>query len=207
MSKISGLGYGHGRGMGQWGAYGYASIYGWSYQQILAHYYGGTTLGTLPSPEPDITVHLLELDGHNTIASSADGAQLVAAWTGATPVAAPAFEVTSSGGTQSVYSGPELRRPVAARRHHFGARDDSRCATRDEPATSRRDRQFRAASLPPGPRPTGVPGRFCRPDERPDPERAAPGGLLGRGRASGVTTHLGGFWWRGGPRGPGGGSS
>jgi SpoIID/LytB domain protein len=109
--EISGLGYGHGRGMGQWGAYGYASMYGWSYQQILAHYYGGTTLGTLPSPEPDITVHLLELDGHNTIASSDDGAQLVATWTGATPVAAAAFEVTSSGGTQSVYSGPSCAGP------------------------------------------------------------------------------------------------
>ena len=109
--EISGFGYGHGRGMGQWGAYGYASMYGWSYQQILEHYYGGTTLGTLPSPEPDITVHLLELDGHNTIASSADGAQLVATWTGATPVAASALEVTSSGGTQSVYSGPGCSGP------------------------------------------------------------------------------------------------
>ena len=102
-------------------------MYGWSYQQILAHYYGGTTLGTLPSPEPDITVHLLELDGHNTIASSDDGAQLVATWTGATPVAAPAFEVTSSGGTQSVYSGPSCCRSVAARRDHLGVGDDSQC--------------------------------------------------------------------------------
>ena len=109
--EISGLGYGHGRGMGQWGAYGYASMYGWGYQQILAHYYGGTTLGTLPSPEPDITVHLLELDGHNTIASSDDGGLVVATWTGATPVAAPAFEVTSSGGTLSVYSGPSCAGP------------------------------------------------------------------------------------------------
>ena len=101
--KISGFGYGHGRGMGQWGAYGYASMYGWSYQQILEHYYGGTTLGTLPSPETDITVHILEFDGHNTIASSDDGGQVVATWAGGTPVAAPAFEVTSSGGT--VYQG------------------------------------------------------------------------------------------------------
>ncbi|MGD0808946.1 MAG: SpoIID/LytB domain-containing protein [Acidimicrobiales bacterium] len=109
--KISGLGFGHGRGMGQWGAYGYASMYNWSYQQILGHYYGGTTLGTLPSPEPDITVHITELDGHNTIATSADGAELVAAWGGSTPVAAPAFEVTSSGGTQSVFSGQSCAGP------------------------------------------------------------------------------------------------
>ncbi len=128
--------------MGQWGAYGYASMYGWSYQQILAHYYGGTTLGTLPSPEPDITVHLLELDGHNTIASSDDGAQLVATWTGATPVAAAGFRGNQFRGHPIGLLRAELRRPVAARRHHLGARDDSQCTTRDEPATSGRDRQL-----------------------------------------------------------------
>ncbi len=42
---ISGGGFGHGIGMSQYGAYGYA-LHGWSYQQILAHYYTGTTLGT-----------------------------------------------------------------------------------------------------------------------------------------------------------------
>ncbi|MEV0947124.1 SpoIID/LytB domain-containing protein [Rhodococcus sp. NPDC049939] len=44
---ISGHGNGHGRGMGQWGAYGYAKDHGWAAERILAHYYGGTTLGTL----------------------------------------------------------------------------------------------------------------------------------------------------------------
>ena len=92
--------------MGQWGAYGYASMYGWSYQQILAHYYGGTTLGTMPSPEPDITVHLPELDGHNTIASSAGGGQVVATWAGGARLSAPAFEVTSSGGKRPFSPGP-----------------------------------------------------------------------------------------------------
>ena len=38
-------GYGHGVGMSQWGAVGYASN-GWSYQQILQHYYPGTSLTT-----------------------------------------------------------------------------------------------------------------------------------------------------------------
>jgi SpoIID/LytB domain protein len=42
---ITGHGYGHGRGMGQYGAYGYA-MKGWTYQSIVSHYYGGTTLGT-----------------------------------------------------------------------------------------------------------------------------------------------------------------
>ena len=38
-------GYGHGVGMSQWGAVGYANN-GWTYQQILQHYYPGTTLTT-----------------------------------------------------------------------------------------------------------------------------------------------------------------
>ena len=41
---VSGHGWGHGLGLSQWGAYGYAE-HGWTYDQILAHYYTGTTLG------------------------------------------------------------------------------------------------------------------------------------------------------------------
>ena len=41
---VSGRGWGHGVGMAQWGAYGYAQQ-GWSYDDILAHYYKGTTIG------------------------------------------------------------------------------------------------------------------------------------------------------------------
>jgi stage II sporulation protein D len=41
---FSGHGWGHGLGMSQWGAYGYAQ-HGWTYDRILAHYYTGTTLG------------------------------------------------------------------------------------------------------------------------------------------------------------------
>jgi stage II sporulation protein D len=44
---VSGHGWGHGLGMSQWGAYGYAK-HGWTYEQILAHYYSGTTLGPAP---------------------------------------------------------------------------------------------------------------------------------------------------------------
>ena len=45
---IAGGGYGHGVGMSQEGALGYAE-HGFSYQQILAHYYTGTSLGTAPA--------------------------------------------------------------------------------------------------------------------------------------------------------------
>jgi stage II sporulation protein D len=41
---FTGHGWGHGLGLSQWGAYGYAK-HGWSYDRILAHYYPGTTLG------------------------------------------------------------------------------------------------------------------------------------------------------------------
>ena len=54
---ISGRGWGHGVGMSQWGAYGYAK-HGVSYDRILAHYYPGTKL--TPSPVPRINVLLVE---------------------------------------------------------------------------------------------------------------------------------------------------
>jgi len=44
---VSGHGFGHGVGMGQYGAYGYA-LHGRDYRFILAHYYQGTTIGTAP---------------------------------------------------------------------------------------------------------------------------------------------------------------
>jgi stage II sporulation protein D len=42
---FTGHGWGHGLGLSQWGAYGYAK-HGWTYDRILTHYYTGTTLGT-----------------------------------------------------------------------------------------------------------------------------------------------------------------
>ncbi len=47
--EISGRGWGHGRGLGQYGALGYAENYGWGSEQILDHFYSGTTAGTVPS--------------------------------------------------------------------------------------------------------------------------------------------------------------
>ena len=52
-ASISGQGWGHGIGMGQWGALGYAigqdnGDGNWTYQQIVNHYYGPATLGNLP---------------------------------------------------------------------------------------------------------------------------------------------------------------
>jgi stage II sporulation protein D len=45
---ISGHGWGHGIGMSQYGAYGYA-LHGWTYDRIIKHYYTGTTIGKAPA--------------------------------------------------------------------------------------------------------------------------------------------------------------
>jgi SpoIID/LytB domain protein len=58
---FTGHGWGHGRGMGQYGALGYAVDHGWGWEQILNHFYGGTTLGDAGNPE--MTVELLGLNG------------------------------------------------------------------------------------------------------------------------------------------------
>jgi len=67
---LVGHGFGHGRGMGQFGSLGYA-LKGWGYEQILDHYYGGTKMGTLP--DGDITVQLTKFDGVDVIVSQENG--------------------------------------------------------------------------------------------------------------------------------------
>src|SRR5690349_20892157 len=44
---LTGHGWGHGIGLSQYGALGYAQ-HRWAYDAILAHYYTGTTLSALP---------------------------------------------------------------------------------------------------------------------------------------------------------------
>ena len=46
---VTGHGWGHGVGMSQWGAYGYAR-HGWKYRRILSHYYPGTKMGRVGEP-------------------------------------------------------------------------------------------------------------------------------------------------------------
>ena len=54
---IRGAGFGHGVGMSQYGAYGYAQ-HGWTAAQILAHYYSGTALGTT-DPARQVRIQLV----------------------------------------------------------------------------------------------------------------------------------------------------
>lgn len=67
---VSGHGWGHGLGMSQWGAYGYAK-HGWTFDRILGHYYSGTTLG----PAKVSTVRVLLASAKKTTIES------TAAWT------------------------------------------------------------------------------------------------------------------------------
>jgi stage II sporulation protein D len=48
LFTLGGHGWGHGIGMSQYGALGYAQ-HGWTHQQILQHYFTGTTIGQLPA--------------------------------------------------------------------------------------------------------------------------------------------------------------
>jgi stage II sporulation protein D len=63
---ISGHGWGHGLGLSQYGAYGYA-LHGWKYDRILLHYYTGTTIGQAPVKR--VRVLLVPSAGNATIAS------------------------------------------------------------------------------------------------------------------------------------------
>ena len=64
---FSGHGWGHGVGMSQYGAYGYAQ-HGSTYDQILAHYYPGTTLGAATAK----SIRVLLADKKKKLTISAD---------------------------------------------------------------------------------------------------------------------------------------
>lgn len=93
--SVAGHGFGHGRGLSQWGAYGYAADYGWSYQQILDHYYGGTTPGSVANTP--ITVRLMAMDGVNEIVVSS-AAEFYLAGTVRVPAGTAAHLVRTTGG-------------------------------------------------------------------------------------------------------------
>ncbi|MBV8257139.1 MAG: SpoIID/LytB domain-containing protein [Actinobacteria bacterium] len=59
---FNGHGWGHGVGMSQYGAFGMAQN-GYTLQQILQHYYPGTTIG----PAPQTTIRVLLADGKKTL--------------------------------------------------------------------------------------------------------------------------------------------
>jgi hypothetical protein len=66
---FSGRGWGHGVGLCQVGAYGMA-VRGHGYRDILAHYYTGTRLGSLPSTAAAASVAMRELAAYATAAGA-----------------------------------------------------------------------------------------------------------------------------------------
>src|SRR5579859_5212900 len=71
---IQGGGYGHGIGMSQYGAYGYA-LHGADYRSILEHYYQGTSIGTT-SPSQIVKVLLATGQASFSGATAAGGKKL-----------------------------------------------------------------------------------------------------------------------------------
>ncbi|MFV0526360.1 MAG: SpoIID/LytB domain-containing protein [Acidimicrobiales bacterium] len=121
---ITGRGWGHGRGLSQYGAYGYARDHGWSSAQILDHYYGGTSGGPAPANGPvnpsAIRVELRSVrDRHTEVALTSgaiklvglDGADLGTFGDGAVRIrwATSRFEVDVATPTSSTNCGPNWR--------------------------------------------------------------------------------------------------
>ncbi|MGI9596436.1 MAG: SpoIID/LytB domain-containing protein [Acidimicrobiales bacterium] len=116
---IEGRGWGHGRGMGQYGALGYATNAGWTSGQILDHYYGGTTAGPAPIPglvDPrQVRVDLVYMKGRSTTVSLDDGTLHLMASDGSTiRRATGAIRLTVSGSSMAVETAPGCSGPWAA---------------------------------------------------------------------------------------------
>lgn len=69
---VTGHGWGHGRGMSQYGALGYALNFGWTSAEILDHYYGDTTAGVVPNSV--LTVRIESASDQPTVAAVDSGA-------------------------------------------------------------------------------------------------------------------------------------
>lgn len=116
---IDGRGWGHGRGMGQFGALGYARDFGWTSDQILAHYYGGTTAGAPPVPGANdparLRVDLVAMRGQTTIVSLASGnLQLLDEAGVDLGTVAGAVRLVVSGGQVELATGPNCDGPWTA---------------------------------------------------------------------------------------------
>src|SRR4051794_27988475 len=103
---IRGAGYGHGVGMSQYGADGYAQ-HGKDYRFILAHYFTGTRLATLHD-EPTVRVLLETRSTSFSGATSAGGRHLSASTTyyvGPTGIGSVALK-SSTGRVLKTYDSP-----------------------------------------------------------------------------------------------------
>ena len=105
---LKGTGNGHGRGLSQWGAYGYAVDHGWTSSQILDHYYGGT-VSSRTTPGQRIRVRLSGYDGLGTVGVVSHGSGV--RWNGVTAPAMYARE--TSAGVFDVFRADRISCPSA----------------------------------------------------------------------------------------------
>jgi SpoIID/LytB domain protein len=84
--NLYGSGNGHGVGLPQWGAYGLAAK-GWTVNDIITHYFTGTTVSTAPSIPANIRVGLLQGKAGINIQAKGQAASLRLGSTGGTQVA------------------------------------------------------------------------------------------------------------------------
>jgi stage II sporulation protein D len=106
---VTGHGFGHGVGMSQYGAYGYAE-HGKGYRFILGHYYSGTTIGQLAGPR--VVRVLIDIDGGDigfSGATSACGKALDAGHSYEAHRIARSVQLRSSGGRALANCGRKLR--------------------------------------------------------------------------------------------------
>ncbi|HZT54293.1 MAG TPA: SpoIID/LytB domain-containing protein, partial [Gaiellaceae bacterium] len=114
---VRGHGYGHGVGMGQWGAEGDA-LQGYAYQQILAAYYPGTTLGSVSTA--DTAIRVLLASGRKTLTVSSEQPVTVTDADGAvhtlpagSTVLSPSLQLAVDGGPPQPLSPPLTFSPAA----------------------------------------------------------------------------------------------
>jgi stage II sporulation protein D len=103
---VRGAGFGHGIGMSQYGAYGYA-LEGASYPGILAHYYTGTTLSQAPTRA--VRVLLQPVDPYIRVrgATSVDGTELSSGTTYVARRSGSSVVVRTAGGSRvGTFSAP-----------------------------------------------------------------------------------------------------
>ena len=94
---IEGQGNGHGRGLSQYGAVGWATVYGKDWTWILDHYYGGTSMGAVPIGTR-MTVRLTVQDDLQTAVIASGGNAFWAGGPQGNFTSMVAREVASSGG-------------------------------------------------------------------------------------------------------------
>lgn len=96
LFNVGGRGWGHGIGMSQYGAYGYAK-HGWTYRQILRHYYTNVSFGKTGNR----TVRVLLASGQAEVRISSMGDYGVS--DGSRSVSLPAGEIATLTWSNSAY--------------------------------------------------------------------------------------------------------